>query len=390
MHAQRKRLPSSLPVSSAAPAILVRDLRKAYGDHRGRARARLRGRAGRGLRPARTQRRRQDDDRRDPRGLPHPDERHRLGARPRPAAALARAARAGRHRAAEHRHVPPHHGARGDRATGPASTRARATSTRSSTLAGLREKADAYTRTLSRRPAAPAGLRARARRRPGADLPRRADDRLRPRGAARGVGRRSARCRTSARRSCSRRTTSTRRRRSATASRSSRRGGSSPRAPPASSAPASTRYRVTWRDEDGDAPDARDRRPDRAAAPAHERGARARRRRCATSPSRRPSLEDVYLELTAEASRPATRRPPRPRRRPPVAEAAALTWRQYRLERRMFWRNPTAAFFNFVLPLLFLALFGAIFSRQPEEPRRHRPGHRRHERSCRRRSARWR
>ena len=25
----------------------------------------------------------------------------------------------------------------------------------------------------------------------------------------------------------------------------------------------------------------------------------------------------------------------------------ALTWRQYRLERRMFWRNPTAAFFSF-------------------------------------------
>jgi len=37
-------------------------------------------------------------------------------------------------------------------------------------------------------------------------------------------------------------------------------------------------------------------------------------------------------------------------------------WRQYRLERKMFWRNPSAAFFNFVLPLLFLALFGAIFS----------------------------
>jgi len=44
-----------------------------------------------------------------------------------------------------------------------------------------------------------------------------------------------------------------------------------------------------------------------------------------------------------------------------VAEAAVLTWRQYRLERRMFWRNPSAAFFNFFLPLLFLALFGAIF-----------------------------
>jgi ABC-2 type transport system permease protein len=39
---------------------------------------------------------------------------------------------------------------------------------------------------------------------------------------------------------------------------------------------------------------------------------------------------------------------------------AALLWRQYRLERKMFWRNPSAAFFNFLLPLLFLALFGAI------------------------------
>ena len=45
-----------------------------------------------------------------------------------------------------------------------------------------------------------------------------------------------------------------------------------------------------------------------------------------------------------------------------MPDALALTWRQYRLERRMFWRNPSAAFFNFALPLLFLALFGAIFS----------------------------
>jgi ABC-2 type transport system permease protein len=45
-----------------------------------------------------------------------------------------------------------------------------------------------------------------------------------------------------------------------------------------------------------------------------------------------------------------------------VSDALALTWRQYRLERRMFWRNPSAAFFNFLLPLLFLAFFGAIFS----------------------------
>ena len=45
-----------------------------------------------------------------------------------------------------------------------------------------------------------------------------------------------------------------------------------------------------------------------------------------------------------------------------MTDALALTWRQYRLERKMFWRNPSAAFFNFVLPLLFLALFGTIFS----------------------------
>jgi ABC-2 type transport system permease protein len=43
-----------------------------------------------------------------------------------------------------------------------------------------------------------------------------------------------------------------------------------------------------------------------------------------------------------------------------MGEAMALTWRQYRLERKMFWRNPSAAFFNFVLPLLFLVAGGAI------------------------------
>jgi ABC-2 type transport system permease protein len=45
-----------------------------------------------------------------------------------------------------------------------------------------------------------------------------------------------------------------------------------------------------------------------------------------------------------------------------MSEALALSWRQYRLERRMFWRNPSAAFFNFLLPLLFLAGGGAILS----------------------------
>src|SRR6202790_3260791 len=45
-----------------------------------------------------------------------------------------------------------------------------------------------------------------------------------------------------------------------------------------------------------------------------------------------------------------------------MPDALALTWRQYRLERRMFWRNPSAAFFNFLLPLLFLGGGGAILN----------------------------
>src|SRR5271167_2711922 len=43
-----------------------------------------------------------------------------------------------------------------------------------------------------------------------------------------------------------------------------------------------------------------------------------------------------------------------------MSDALTLAWRQYRLERKMFWRNPSAAFFNFVLPLLFLIGGGAI------------------------------
>jgi ABC-2 type transport system permease protein len=45
-----------------------------------------------------------------------------------------------------------------------------------------------------------------------------------------------------------------------------------------------------------------------------------------------------------------------------MTDVVTLAWRQYRLERRLFWRNPSAAFFNFLLPLLFLGFFGAIFS----------------------------
>jgi len=50
-----------------------------------------------------------------------------------------------------------------------------------------------------------------------------------------------------------------------------------------------------------------------------------------------------------------------------MTATAGAAWRQFRLERRMFWRNPTAAFFNFLLPLLLLALFGAVFAGRRED-----------------------
>jgi ABC-2 type transport system permease protein len=46
---------------------------------------------------------------------------------------------------------------------------------------------------------------------------------------------------------------------------------------------------------------------------------------------------------------------------------AALLWRQYRFERRLFWRNPSAAFFNFALPLIFLLLIASVFHTDRQE-----------------------
>ncbi len=54
-------------------------------------------------------------------------------------------------------------------------------------------------------------------------------------------------------------------------------------------------------------------------------------------------------------------------REPARRSWAGAAWRQFRLERRMFWRNPTAAFFGFLLPLLLLAMFGAVFSGEQEQ-----------------------
>ena len=46
---------------------------------------------------------------------------------------------------------------------------------------------------------------------------------------------------------------------------------------------------------------------------------------------------------------------------------AALLWRQYRFERRLFWRNPSAAFFNFALPMIFLLLIASVFHTDKKE-----------------------
>jgi ABC-2 type transport system permease protein len=45
----------------------------------------------------------------------------------------------------------------------------------------------------------------------------------------------------------------------------------------------------------------------------------------------------------------------------------ALAWEQFRFERKLFWRNPSAAFFNFLLPLLLLVLIASAFGGDEEE-----------------------
>jgi ABC-2 type transport system permease protein len=46
---------------------------------------------------------------------------------------------------------------------------------------------------------------------------------------------------------------------------------------------------------------------------------------------------------------------------------AALAWEQFRFERKLFWRNPSAAFFNFLLPILLLVLTATAFGVDGDE-----------------------
>ena len=54
--------------------------------------------------------------------------------------------------------------------------------------------------------------------------------------------------------------------------------------------------------------------------------------------------------------------------------ATALAWRQLRFERKLFWRNPSAAFFNFALPLIFLLLVATVFGLEQDELNHFVPG----------------
>ena len=63
----------------------------------------------------------------------------------------------------------------------------------------------------------------------------------------------------------------------------------------------------------------------------------------------RPSLEDVYLELTASE----------PER--DELSASSLVLHQFRYDQKSFWRNPASVFFTVALPLIFLFIFATIF-----------------------------
>ena len=180
-------------------------------------------------------------------------------------------------------------------------------------------------RAALRRPAAPPRRRRRADRRPGPALPRRADHRLRPLRAPPGLGRdrRPARARQDrlphhplhGRGAAPRRPRRDHR----------RRARSSPRDGPTSSATAGARpttisFRLPNGTPPGDLPVQPqqragtngelvidDRRAGRGAQPAHRLGAGALGGARRGSRSHRPSLEDIYLELTATPAAPPRR-----------------------------------------------------------------------------------
>ncbi len=67
---------------------------------------------------------------------------------------------------------------------------------------------------------------------------------------------------------------------------------------------------------------------------------------------RRATLEEIYLELT-EATNDL----------PPVGAAAESSSTSCGAGQRLFWRNREAAFFTFMLPVIFFLIFGSIYGK---------------------------
>ncbi len=61
----------------------------------------------------------------------------------------------------------------------------------------------------------------------------------------------------------------------------------------------------------------------------------------------RPSLEDVYLELTGARD-----------------EQLGLVLHQFRFDQKVFWRNPASVFFTVMFPVILLLIFATVFGDQ--------------------------
>ena len=103
------------------------------------------------------------------------------------------------------------------------------------------------------------------------------------------------------------------------------------------------------------------------------------RRQAGGAPDRRPHRAAPPPHARRDGGRRAARRPrghashargglPRADRRGGLRmSSVGLAWEQFRFERKLFWRNPSAAFFNFLLPLLLLVLIATAFASDDTE-----------------------